>query len=544
MEYDPATRVRPRNILAQLRKICALVAIVAATTVTGNAQVPTISGGGPTGLSARFKARPAVAPPPETISFNLTLVAQTGDEPPNRPGESFTTFSDPALNAAGQLVFKGNFDGPLSGNEGVYRFNPVSAELSRVVDDSFDFNPPGQGGATSWSSFGPPVIDDTGRVLFWGTFSFGDNSQGLYVFDSPTGDVVFDDGPLQPVPGQPAANGFTTFPFGAGVIPLLGGSGHGATTAHFLDAGFADRTGLYQGDALGGIVRVADTSQTPPFQDGIARFGVFGPELAVNPDGDVVFHATYTGGVGTHGMYRWDAGTTALLRIADGNMTPPGQAPGARFATIDGSVSVDSAGRAAFRAFITGGNGNQGIYVGDGVTAVQRVADNSGDIAVPDHPGASFITFGSPVSNDAGNVAFAAVYGGGASGTGVFIRKGGVLEEPFDLGDAVPGQPGASFFAVGNISLAASGQIAFTARYSGGSGNEGLYFHDGEQLVRVVDESDTSLGVSFTNLHLLLFSGGSGGRDGKPRALNDADTIAFRATLDAGREGIFLATRR
>ncbi len=491
------------------------------------------------------KAAPNLPGPPPVppLSFQITLIARSGDEPPERPGESFTFFSDPTVNATGRVAFKGTFDGPLSGNEGIYVFEPSTQQFVRLVDDSFSFNPPGQSGATSWTSFGAPVINDDGRVAFHGNFSFGDNSQGLYIHSNNSVGLVFDDNPLQAVPGQPSAVGFTTFPMGAGVLPVLSANHVGATEASWFDAGFVQRSGLYTGTVAGGIVRVADVTQVPPGQGAAARFSSFDLFMTISNGGDVVFHAPYTGGQGGHGIYRYRRETSSLLRVADASQQPPGQAGSASFTVLDSFPAVNASGTVAFGASYSGGLGTRGLYLGNGVGPLVRVVDDSGVFSVPDNPGKFFNGFGFPVLGASGQVLFSAQFGAASDG-GLFHWMDGTLSKVFDFGDEVPDQPGASFFALGSVALNLSGQAVFAARYSGGIGDEGIYFWDGSTLHKVLDESDMPGGVTLTNLHMMLGVGGSGGRDGKPNTLSDAGHVAFRASLGGGHEAVFLASPR
>ena len=466
----------------------------------------------------------------------IRLLAKSGDEPPERPGEVFSTFADPDLNDADQVVFKGNFDGPASGNEGIYLWDPTAEQLLRVVDDSFDSSPPGQSGATSWTSFGPPVLNESGHVLFHGNFSFGDNSQGLYVFTDTDETVIFDDNPTQAVPGQPTAQGFTSFPFSAGVLPLLADVDVGAVAARFFDAGFVEREGVYAGNSASGIVRVADETLSPPGQP-TSMFETFDWFMATNGLGDVALHAEYS--PPGHGMYRFVRTSETLLRVADTRLVPPGQSDPSRFSLIDGFPSMNETGTVAFRASYANGNGNQGIYQGTGLGPTELVVDNSGAFPVPGQPAASFLDFGFPALSAVGDIVFSATH---TAGFGIYRVSAGTLTAILDSVDAVPQQPGATFFALGNVSVSAQGNVAFTARYSGGSGDEGLYLHDGVNLRRVVDESDTSLGLVITNLQMLVTTGNSGGADGKPNALSSSDSIAFRAQLAGGEEAVLLAT--
>ncbi len=479
--------------------------------------------------------------PPPGVRFTITKVAVSGDEPPEAPGESFTSFAaaNPSISAAGEVAFKGNFDGSASGNEGIYKFD--GGGLHRIVDDSFDFTPPGQSGATSWTSFGPAVISNSGDVLFHGNFSFGDNSQGLYIDRGAEVELIFDDNPLQPVPGQPTAIGFTTFPFRAGVLPLLNDAMQGVTIADFRDATYVDREGIYLGDPDNGIVRVADQTMTPPGQPPGAQFSTLDIFMALNNFGDAAFQAAYTGGIGNNGIYRFNGDTGELLCVADGDTVPPDQPDNARFSSLENFHDLNDTGQAVFRATYTAGLGSKGIFRGDGSGPLETVVDNSGAYPVPDHPGRNYFEFGNPVMNAAGDVVFVGEFGPFAHEIGLYIKSGETIAKVVDFADPVPGQPGAYFFALGSYVVNAQGHVTFAARYGGGIGNEGIYFFDGQQLVRVIDEADALLGKQIDNFHMMLGIGGSGGQDGKPKTMNDLDQIAFRVTFDDGDEGIFLA---
>ncbi len=475
------------------------------------------------------------------MRFAITPVAATGDEVPGRVGDHFTTFaaSDPAINHRGEVSFKANFDGPASGNEGLYRFS--NGVLERLVDDSFDFRPPGQSGATTWSAFGPSAINTAGAVLFRGNFSFGDNSQGLYLHDREGVRLIFDDNPTLSVPGHPDAFGFTTFPFLAGILPLLNNANAGVTIATFRDAAFVEQTGIYLGDPATGIVRVADTTQAPPGQPNGARYTDFDPFMALNDENVLAFRAVLTGGTGTDGLYRYDDEMGTVVVVADSTLTPPDQPATASFTTVGSFPSINRAGTIVFFARYTGGMGNQGVFVADSAGQLATVVDNSAAYEVPGRPGTRFLELGFPAINAVGDVVFPGVYGAGLADAGIFIASSTGLRTVVDFHDPVPGQPGARFTSAGSFAVNRHGNVVFTARYADGVGNEGIYLFDGVTLNRVIDEADSPGDLVLSNLHMMLGIGSSGGQDGKPRTLNDVDQVAFRASLTNGAEAIFLA---
>ncbi|GJM23979.1 MAG: hypothetical protein DHS20C16_03940 [Phycisphaerae bacterium] len=480
---------------------------------------------------------------PSGLRYAYTKIAITGDPVPDRPGDVFDVFatSDPTLNNRSEVAFKANFTGPASGNEGIYKFS--NGQLARLVDDSFDFNPPGQSGATSWTSFGPTSLNNKGEVAFRGGFSFGDNSQGMYLHDMTQTLLMFDDNPLQPVPEQPTAIGFTVFPFLAGVLPLVNDNSQCTTIASFFDAGFVEHEGLYFASAGAPLERIVDELISPPNQPPTARYELNDPFMSLNNLGDVAFRAGVENGTVTNGLYRYVRDEEDVFVVADATKIPPGQPETARFDVTQAFSNMNDSGVVGFRSTYAGGVGSEGIYLGDGDSVNQLIVDNSGTFPVPGQPGSNFVDFGGPVISANGTVFFSARFGTLVQQQqGLYASSNGVITKIFDFFDPVPGQPDGTFFAMGSYVANVHDHVVVAARFGGGQGDEGIYIHDGTHLSRVIDEADKVDGIQFDNLHMVLGVGGSGGEDGKPRTLNDADQVAFRANLVGGGEGIFLAT--
>ena len=68
------------------------------------------------------------------------------------------------------------------------------------------------------------------------------------------------------------------------------------------------------------------------------------------------------------------------------------------------------------------------------------------------------------------------------------------LQRIVGFGDAVPDQSGATFSSFGSPIVDADGRVAFWALYSGGSGHGGLYVWNGTALTRVVDDDSSQAG--------------------------------------------------
>ncbi|RNC80971.1 MAG: hypothetical protein ED559_03990 [Phycisphaera sp.] len=475
-----------------------------------------------------------------SAGYEITRVVESGDEPPGRAGAVFGRLRDVSLNSTGEVVFRGDYSGVSSGNQGIYVYR--NGSLERVLDDGFDFSPPGQGGAVSYTGFGPPVVNDKGHVGFTANFSFGDGNEGLYIWRNETVERIFDNNPLAGVPSQPPGTSWSSFPFTAGISSIMSGHDYAATIARFHDQAFVEYRSIVIGTPASGAVMAANTLESvPPEQPANARFTEFNTFMVTANGDEVVFIASYTGGAGTAGVYRYSVSTGSLTRIADGSLGPAGQL-GSAFTSFDQFPSANESGDVFYGATVTGGAASRGLFRGDGTASPETVIDTSGAFAVPGHPTKSFTLFGPPVANAAGDVVFVGEFGAGADDVGLFVRSGGVTSRVMDLADPVPGQPGASFSFLGSPSINASGHVAFTARYTGGAGTEGVYIWDGVELGRIVDESQDLFGRKPTNLDMMLGIGGSGGQDGKGRALNDAGQISFRATFGDGSHGVYLAS--
>jgi len=472
--------------------------------------------------------------------YSITRVAETGDEPPGRIGAEFETLENPNINALGDVVFKARYTGVSSGNEGVYRFR--NGALERIIDDGFNFHPPGQGGATSYTGFAQPVTNSRAEVGFQGGFSFGDGNQGLYLVDASQVLLQFENNPFSPVPGQPPTSQWTTFPFTAGIVSFLTESGHSATIARYRDAGFVEYEGVYLADASPGVIRVADEHSPVPGQSAAAAFSTFDPFMVMNNEGDLAFSGQYSAGVGSRGIYLYDKNSGTLRRVADASLAPPDQPLGARFSAFDIFPSMNDSGVLVFGATYTGGSGTRGIFAGDGLSPSRTIVDNSGAFSVPGHPTRSFSLFGPPIVDPSGGIVFVGEFGPGPRDVGVFRAGPDEIRLLFDLSTPVPDQPGAAFTQVGNIAANANEQLTAAIRYTGGTGNEGVYVYDGSELIRVIDESQDLFGRAPANFDMMLGTGGSGGRDGKATSLNDAGQVVFGATFADGSRGVYLAS--
>ena len=159
-----------------------------------------------------------------------------------------------------------------------------------------------------------------------------------------------------------------------------------------------------------------------------------------------------------------------------------------------------------------------------------------------------------PLLNDAGQLLFAGGlktgFGGVTAGTakGVWIADGqseGALVARSGVG-GVPGAPAAKFAEFGSLAFNADGVAAMSATLEIGAGGvdagneQGLWVMDASGDGRLV--ARTGEMVAGRTIAALEFVGGSGGGDGRQRALNQHGQLAYKATFANGDEAALLYT--
>jgi hypothetical protein len=148
------------------------------------------------------------------------------------------------------------------------------------------------------------------------------------------------------------------------------------------------------------------------------------------------------------------------------------------------------------------------LNIGDGQTTTTLYSDQDG----------VFASFGNPVLNEAGTVAFVATLAGG--GSGVFAGNGGPV--------TAVAQDGSVFSAFEAApALNNYGGVAFAATLADGTG--GIFTGSDVPNDTVIAVGDALDGATVTELHFFR------------QGLNDNGQLAFFAGLDNGTSGIFRA---
>ena len=225
-----------------------------------------------------------------------------------------------------------------------------------------------------------------------------------------------------------------------------------------------------------------------PIADNTGSINFLGRLPSINNAGEVAFAATVSGS--NEQIYRGSGGP--LVTIADTTGSP-------KFFAFN--PSLNNAGSVAFQAELD--NFDEGLFHGNGgpVTTVFTTSTSKFNDS-----------FGSPSINDAGQIAFEA--GRDAGDDGIFrfnpatntfttiVTNTGTFSTPDD-----------------RPSMNAGGRVAFQSLTNGGTG-EGIFIGDGGAVATIADSSGA----------FQFFQ--------RP-SLNDAGQVAFSATLDDNREGLF-----
>jgi hypothetical protein len=233
---------------------------------------------------------------------------------------------------------------------------------------------------------------------------------------------------------------------------------------------------------------IALEGDTAPGTGG-GTYSSFGIDPSINTSGDVAFLASVTGGTALSGIFVDSGGTdTAVALVGD---TAPGTG-GGTYSSLAGP-SVNASGDVAFWSFMTGGTALSGIFVDSGGTdtAVALVGDTA-----PGTGGGTYSSFGIDLSiNASGDVAFSASLTGGSASAGIFVDSGGTDTAVALQGDSAPGTGGGTYTFLSSASINASGDVMFSSPLTGGSASAGIFVDSGGTDAAVALDGDTAPGT-------------------------------------------------
>ena len=232
----------------------------------------------------------------------------------------------------------------------------------------------------------------------------------------------------------------------------------------------------------GGVTFVDVADSSTPIPGGTGNFSTFG--LASINGNYIAFDATGSGG--QDGIYVWNQ-ATGLQRVTDTN--------GTGFSSFL-SPTVDSNGTVAFYT-------SSGVYTGvGGGSSVTTVADTNSP--VPGNPSGnfSFTALDSrPVSISNGTVAFEAFsHGGTGFSQGIYTgsASGGGLALVANQSSSLPYGNSTTQYSFLSGPVVNNGQLLFNATNGTGGPQSAVYAQINGTIVRVVDSTQTLPGFNFT----------------------------------------------
>lgn len=262
---------------------------------------------------------------------------------------------------------------------------------------------------------------------------------------------------------------------------------------------------------------------------GVSFTGSFGTPT-VNDVGQTAFTA-FLAGTGVTSANDRSLWRNGVLVAREGDAAPV--VGGDTAFGILGTPVLNNAGQVAFFSQLTGAAvtaGNNASIWRDGALIARE-----GDAATAAGPGVAFGDLASPHLNDTGQVAFVS----GLTGTGVTSandsavwRDGVIIARE---GDAAPtAAAGAEITGLGLVDLNNTGQVLYSGVLTGaGVANENnnvVWIGDGVENLQVAREGDSVGSSTFA----AIFVGGS--------SLNDLGQVSYEAILANGNTGVFLFT--
>jgi len=474
---------------------------------------------------------------------SITKLAGPGDAAPG--GGTFSSFSSPAINEVGQVVFSA----VASGRRGI--FLASSGGITKIVAAGDTF----ADGGVFFAPLGNPSLDNAGEVAFAGLSNGPATDSGVFLFSNghlsivvpafttlgsglnlqPTAASVSDGGKIAFLAQLLGTGGSTAvFLFSQGTVTQLMNPGQPSPDGDtFADAFgvqinasgqvvFASRL-LLHNDALylvsgGNTVRVAGQGDTvarePKFEFPFA-FGF-------SNSGEVlVFDQTFPGGIG---LYNASSGRGPATVTLDAHV---GQAFGTD-GVIQGffeNFTMNANGQVVFDSDLSGGT--SGIFLKSGQTLSRVVRASLTGNGDPAPGGGTFLGVRqSSISSSGANIAFSAFT---LTDIGIYVSSNGQITLAVDGNALLPDGTG----VFGTVSLNAindQGQIAFLAQPF--PSPNGMYVGANGQFRLIAQDGDPAPGGDSFSL------GFPDPRFGP--VINNNGDVAFAADLAFGGRAVFL----
>jgi hypothetical protein len=330
--------------------------------------------------------------------------------------------------------------------------------------------------------------------------------------------------------GEPVGLNGSFDRFGLQLLTMVLASNNRGETAFYATIRRSQsEEGIFLAKADGKIARIAVAGDPVPDQAGqlIAGFGER-PAPVMNDEGSIAFIATLAGGRGAAGVFLASEGK--LRTIASSGMKAPVILGGIGVFAEFEAVSLNSRGDVAFLAWVRHGRETiEVIYVARKVGAVHQLTKVAAS-GEPAPGGGFFSSFGAPVVNNRGAIAFPAVVKLGPALGAIFVAPAEAPAHLF-LGTGDPAPTGGIFARFSErIGFDDSGRVAFGAFINGSGPDFGIFVADGGDRRAIAARGQAAPGggvyVSF----------------GAWPAMSHTGEVAFVAATDQGSafDGVFL----
>lgn len=370
------------------------------------------------------------------LALEVAPIALSGQSAPGTSA-TFSSFSGGGfVNASGQVAFRASLAGPgVTGSNasGIWTTSPSTLRLVSRTGDA-----PAPGTIYPYASNHIRRIDTTGKVIQWGLLDTLNFPGALAMDDGGTPSLIVGQGVSAPGIGGGAT-------FGGATMTSVSLSGQMAIQGYLEGPGVTvnNRNGLWTGipGQLDFVLRQGDPAT--PFGPGVVHEDIL--DLgSPNSSAQAVFRTQLAGaGVSVFtDQALWLASPQPIL-IAREDDPAPGAGGDVRYAGFTPG-SLNDSGEVAFYASLRntsgGSSSSSGLFSGPAASPTLFV--KAGTIAPDAGSGETFTQFDSPQIDSAGKVAFRAETTGGE---GLWLGDTGSLNGVAITGQLVPEAGGATF---------------------------------------------------------------------------------------------------
>jgi len=343
----------------------------------------------------------------------LALYAQGRNPAPGLPSSPqiyFGPFGAIDLGASGAVVFNNQLAGSVSDFNDDSIWAGLPGAITKVARAGDTAPVASGGGSPQFATFGPAVINGSGKVAFSGTLGAGSSTfNNLGIWSGTAGAIQMVARSDSQAPGASSGIRFSSFN-----DPVLSDTGALAFFAQLANAAPSQDSGIWYGPAAAQLQLLARRGSAAPGTGNGPQFDVIGDPV-INSLGVVCFASTLQGsgatGLSSNGVWVGTPGNLTLVVRA--GQQAPGLPNNVNFLSFEPPV-LNDAGQVAFIATLTGPGvsplNDAAVYTG--TAGNLKLVARTGDDAPGLQTGMRFLSF-EQVLLDAGGVAlFAELQGG------------------------------------------------------------------------------------------------------------------------------------